>query len=174
MRWAWADLTVPSQARYRLNQFRRSLGAQPDETAARTVRAGLTPEQWALFAAMAPRDRWHAIETARLLREAGNDDAELELAALLHDAGKGYIRLHERVIFVLLSRFPRLLHRLAASDGRGLRGALHRSLRHAEAGAALALAAGASERVAWLIGTHHNPDSADTQALALLDADERA
>ncbi len=174
MHWASADGAVPSQARYRAGQFWRALGARPSESALGRVREQLTADQWTLFVAMAPRDQWHAIETVRLLHEAGHDDPELDLAALLHDAGKGYIRLHERVVYVLLCSSPRLLRRLAQPDGRGWRGALHRSLCHAEAGARLAPAAGASQRVAQLIACHHHPDAADAQAVALLDADERA
>jgi hypothetical protein len=170
----WADSAVPSRAHYRAGQFLRSIGARPDEPALHRVRCRLNTAQWSLFEAMAPRDQWHAIETVRLLSEGGHDDPELELAALLHDAGKGYIRLHERVVYVLLSSVPRLLRRVATPGERGWRCAMRRSLLHAETGAELALATGASERVAWLIRMHHHPDPDDTQLLALLAADERA
>ncbi|MHB8574394.1 MAG: HD domain-containing protein [Dehalococcoidia bacterium] len=122
---------------------------------------------------MAPRDQWHAVETLRLLGLLSTD-ADLAVAALLHDAGKGYIRLHERVLYVLAAHHPALLHRLARSQGAGWRAALDRMMRHAETGAAMTLAAGSSQRAAELILQHHEPNRSDLAALALLDADERA
>src|SRR5579872_3200975 len=89
--------------RYRLLQFRRSIGARPNAAALVALRAQLTPSQQTLFFAMSPRDQWHGIETLRLLPPAFRDDADLALAALLHDCGKGYIHLHERVLYVLLA-----------------------------------------------------------------------
>jgi hypothetical protein len=161
-------------ARYRLGQFRRALGAQPDAAALAEMRALLTPAQQRLFLQMAPRDQWHCIETLRLLPPALRADRDVAVAALLHDAGKGYIRLHERVLFVLLGRAPWLLRRIARPGGRGLRGALHRSLTHAETGAEMALRASASARTAALIRGHHAPPPGDPAALALSAADDRA
>jgi putative nucleotidyltransferase with HDIG domain len=152
----------------------RAFGARPRPEALALVRERLTDRQRRLFAVMSPRDQWHAIETARLLHEAGFEDPDLESAALFHDAGKGYIRLHERVLFVLLARYPPLLRRVARGDGSGWRGSLYRSAVHAEAGARLAREAGLSDRAVRLIATHHAPDPSDAEAVALLDADERA
>lgn len=174
---------MPSKLRYRAGQFRRSIGARPSQAALRRARLSLNDRQWALFQAMSPRDQWHAIETADLLGaaqsagsagSAGSCAPDFAVAALLHDAGKGYIRLHERGLYVLLGASPPLLRLLARSDRPGLRGALHRTLHHADIGARLALASGASERAAQLIRTHHRPDPDDAAALALLDADDRA
>lgn len=162
-----------SGPRYRLAQFRRALGARPDAAGLAEVRARLSPAQQALFLRMSPRDQWHSIATLRLLPPAMRADADLAVAALLHDAGKGYIRLHERVLFVLLARTSPLLMRFAAPR-TGLRGALLRIGRHAERGAVLAAAAGATPRAVRLIRSHHHPDPRDPAALALLDADDRA
>lgn len=137
------------------------------------MRSLLSPQQQSLFGGMSPRDQWHSVQTLRLLSPDLQADRDVALATLLHDAGKGRIRLHQRVLFVLLSPFPALLHRLAR-PGSGWRGALHRSLHHAEAGARLAAIAGTSERTATLIRAHHNPNPYDAAALALLDADDRA
>ncbi len=170
---------MPSgRVRYRIGQFRRALGARPAPSQLAGVRVRLNAAQWRLFCGMAPRDRWHAVETLRLLDERGAADPDLALAALLHDAGKGYIRLHERVLFVLIARWPWLLRRLAVRHGARWRTALYRSARHAATGARLAREAGASERAAALIRYHHRLRDArqtgDPDLLALIDADERA
>lgn len=160
--------------RYRVAQLRRAVGARPDAAALAAARSLLTPAQLALFMAMSPRDQWHSAESLRLLPPALRADADLAVAALLHDAGKGYVRLHERVLYVLLALAPPLLQRAAAPRGPRWRRALHRSLHHAETGARLARAAGASERAATLIRDHHAPNPTDPAAVALLAADERA
>jgi putative nucleotidyltransferase with HDIG domain len=161
-------------AGYRIAQFRRAVGARSTTEQLAQVRSRLTEPQWRLFRAMAPRDQWHAVETLRLLGECGAADPDLALAALLHDAGKGYIRLHERVLFVLLARWPWLLRRLAAPHGARWRTALFRSAIHAETGARLAREAGASERAVSLIRNHHAARSNDAGLLALIEADARA
>lgn len=163
-----------SSAGYRFAQFRRALDARPTPAQLAATRARLNEPQWRLFSGMAPRDQWHAVETLRLLGERGAADPHLALAALLHDAGKGYICLHERVLFVLIARWPRLLRRLAAPRGPHWRRALFRSATHAATGARLARAAGASERAVSLIRDHHAAWSEDPELLALIDADARA
>jgi hypothetical protein len=170
---AGAPRRLIDQTGYRIGQFRRALGAKPAGADLALMQALLSPAQQALFCDMSPRDQWHSVQTLRLLPPLWQADREVAVAALLHDAGKGRIRLHERVLFVVLSASPRLLRRLAHS-GTGWRGALERTLRHGEAGARLALMSGASERTAALIRTHHHPNPHDSAALALLDADDRA
>ncbi len=161
------------RALYRLRQFCRAVAARPSDADLAAARAVLTEAQLAIFLTMAPRDQWHSIETLRLLR--GNlSDPDAELAALLHDAGKGYVLLHERVVYVLLSTFPALLARLAAPNRGRLRSALYRSLHHAEVGADLAMEAGASARAVQIIRGHHHTDASDTIALALASADDHA
>ncbi len=163
-----------SRALYRLAQFRRAIGARPDPAGLAEARCLLSDLQWRAFCRMSARDQWHGIETLWLLRHAGWNDAELELAALLHDTGKGYIRLHERVLYVLLAPFPKLLGLCASSDGKSVRGALYRLHYHAGRSAELALRSGAGERVARLIRLHHQLDPADSAAAALANADDRA
>lgn len=159
---------------YRLAQFRRALGARPSPAQIAEARALLTPAQWRLYTGMSSRDQWHSSETLRLLAARGRDDRDLSLAALLHDAAKGYIRLPERVLYVLLARTPWLLRRLASPRGPRWRTALHRSATHADAGANCALAAGCGARVAHLIRRHHTAQPTDAALAALIAADERA
>jgi hypothetical protein len=88
--------------------------------------------------------------------------------------GKGRISVWQRVVFVLLNAVaPRLLCRLASDDRRGWRGALARSLDHAERGAALAEAAGATPETVRLIRLHRTPPGDDV-ALGMLQAADEA
>jgi len=159
---------------YRLQQFRRALDAAPDAAALYAARQQLSPAQWLLFQTLSPRDQWHSVETMRTVQRAGHFDNDLLTAALLHDAGKGYIALHHRILYVLLARMPLLLRHLAAPCGSPWRTALHRSANHTETGACLALAAGASERAVALIRGHHRLGWADPEARALAIADDTA
>jgi len=165
---------IAVRARYRVRQFGRTLGAHPAAADLRAARAALSAEEWTLFRGMSPRDQWHSIETWRLLEREGFTEPALRTAALLHDAGKGRVRLHERVLFVLLARAPAALERLAAANAPGTRGALHRIVHHAEAGASLAAAAGAPPRTVELIRRHHNSSIDEPELAALIRADERA
>ncbi|HEY8491932.1 MAG TPA: hypothetical protein VIO14_13175 [Dehalococcoidia bacterium] len=166
------------RAWYRVRQFREAVraaapGGEEDERA--VVAAYLTETQQSLFFTMTRRDRRHSVQTCRLLLEQGHRDPDLLAAALLHDVGKGRIRLWHRVAYVLLSAAaPRLLRRLARPGGEGWRAVLYRSLHHPEAGAAQALAAGASAETARLIREHHAPATDDERLRALIRADEEA
>jgi len=158
---------------YRAHQFRRALGARPGPEDLRLVERLLTPPQRALFLAMSPRDQRHGVATLRLLCNQAERSPDLAVAALLHDAGKGYIRLHERVLYVLLASFPRLLDRVERQGAQGVRSALYRSRRHAQAGASLAEGAGAGPDAVRLIRLHHT-EAAGAELRALQDADRRA
>jgi hypothetical protein len=138
------------------------------------VAAHLTPREQELFGSMEVSDQRHALDVFHALKAKGQADASLLAAALLHDVGKGRISVWQRVVFVLLNAVaPRLLCRLASGDGRGWRGALARSLDHAERGAALAEEAGATPETARLIRLHRAPPG-DDAALAMLQAADEA
>ncbi|HLZ69801.1 MAG TPA: HD domain-containing protein [Dehalococcoidia bacterium] len=169
-----SEQATVAAARYRMQQFIRALGARPGHADLAQARSLLSEPHWRLFRQMAPRDQQHAIETLRLIGMEGAPSPDLALAALLHDAGKGYVRLHERVLFVLLALWPRLLWRLSAEHGPHWRAALWRSARHAETGARLAAETGASARVADLIRRHHTRAADDRELRALIEADARA
>lgn len=169
---------VFGRAWYRVRQFRQAVRAAApggEEEDRAVVTAYLTEAQQSLFFTMTRRDRRHSVQTCRLLLEQGHRDPDLLAAALLHDVGKGPIRLWHRVAYVLLAAgAPGLLRRLARADASGWRGALYRSLHHAEAGAARALAAGATAETARLIREHHTPRTDDERLRALIRADEEA
>ena len=162
-----------ARARYRSRQFFDALRADVGEADRARVARYLNPEQQRLLHAMALRDQRHALDVLYALERQGHDDEALLAAALLHDVGKGGIRLWERVAFVLLkAASPRLLERVASEGGAGWRRALWRSLHHAELGAALAEASGAPAETVRLIRMHKEQGAADPLLALLRQADE--
>ncbi len=162
-----------ARARYRSRQFFDALRAAVGEVDRARVARYLSPEQQRLFHAMALRDQRHALDVLYVLERQGRDDEALLAAALLHDVGKGAIRLWERVAFVLLkAASPRLLERVASEGGAGWRRALWRSLHHAELGAALAEGSGAPAETVRLIRMHEEQGTADPLLVLLRKADE--
>jgi putative nucleotidyltransferase with HDIG domain len=160
-------------ARYRTRQFLRALQERPDRSSRRLVDDYLNASARSLFGGLSPRDQQHSARTAALILQAGDNDPELIVAALLHDIGKGQQRLWQRILYVLLAALsPRLLARFAR-PGAGWRGALDRAARHPALGAELTRAAGYSDRVAQLVAAHHR-QTASGDLLALQRADERA
>src|SRR3990172_8379609 len=106
-----------ARAAYRSRQFFGALRARVGEEERLEVAAHLTPAEQDLFYAMEPRDQRHALNTLGILRAGGQRDPSLLAAALLHDVGKGPIRLWHRVAFVLLKAVtPGLLKRLASGE----------------------------------------------------------
>lgn len=163
------------RAVYRVRQFARAVGARPHPAALAVLDTLLSEGERALFFAQSSRDQHHGLETLRLLKLQGEPSRELSRAALLHDAGKGYIRLHERVIYVLLAAVaPRLLERFCAANGSRLPGALARIRTHPTAGAARLAVLGASQRELDLIRRHHQQPGDDRELAALIAADDQA
>ncbi|HUG17097.1 MAG TPA: hypothetical protein VMM78_18975 [Thermomicrobiales bacterium] len=135
-------------------------------------------EQWALLARLSPFDRSHQLRVRRHLVERGCDDPDLLLAALLHDAGKaddcGMAGSPARALSVLARRVPGLNCRLTTErHPRWLHG-LYLAEHHAQLGASLARAAGASERCCELISRHEEDTVVDDPLLAALVAADNA
>ncbi len=151
---------------YRLRQFLASLRPHISPHERRQAYVYLSPAQVTLFEGMTLRDQRHCLDVFQALRRRGCADSELLTAALLHDVGKGRLRLWHRVAYVLLSAAsPGLLEGWAAQETAGWRGVLGRLRRHAEEGAALAAAVGTPPSVVRLIrGDPTDPRSALLQA----------
>ncbi len=162
-----------ARAAYRSRQLFGALRSKVAEEERVELAAYLTPGEQGLFYAMEVRDQRHGLDTFGALKAGGQREPSLLAAALLHDVGKGRIRLWHRVAFVLLKAVsPSLLRRLAAGDGPGWRGAFARSLDHAERGATLAEAAGSSAETVRLIRLHRTPPGDDVALAHLQAADD--
>lgn len=164
-------------ALWRVRQFGHAVQSRPDPVVDAELQRLLESDaQWRLLARLTPFDRAHHLRVHQILVEAGHDDPDLLLAALLHDVGKagecGRVNAFHRATHVLLGRVsPALLHHIAG-NGSWLRRGLWLSVNHAEIGASIVRAAGGSERCCALIA-HHDDPSANTDPLlaALAGAD---
>ncbi len=158
---------------YRARQLRRTLA--PGITAAdlRVAEAVLGNDLYTLFAAMQQADQRHCLDVYQKLRAEGEDDAEVLVAALVHDAGKGggsarRIRTWHRVAYVALGLLPSgALDRIARGDG-----GLARLHRHGEATLRLVRRAGASEGVVGLLEVMESDRGDDPRTTRLLAADD--
>ena len=121
----------------KVRQFRSHVRARvgTDERAALTD--WLTPAQLALFDSMHVADRRHGLDVVATLRGEGQDDPDLLLAGLLHDAGKGRTGVWPRVAYALGQQYGSWVWRVAGVLP-GWRLALVRLRDHAETSAALA------------------------------------
>jgi putative nucleotidyltransferase with HDIG domain len=156
-----------------VHRFFRALTARVDPAERQVVADNLTPAQQRLFWAMMVQDQRHSLDVFYTLQRRGCRDQDLLLAALLHDIGKGYVRLWQRVVFVLLQAGPPgLLRRLALPNGRGWQRAMASLKEHGIRGADLARDAGAPPAVVELIRNHQRLPGSDRRAALLRTAEE--
>jgi hypothetical protein len=134
----------------RFRQFRTHLGARVAPGERTALETWLTPAQLAIFDSMHVADRRHGLDVAASLRAQQVGQAEVLLAGLLHDAGKGDTGVWPRVAYALGRAYGAGIPRLARWLP-GFRTALDRLDRHAEASAELAAAAGCTARTVELI-----------------------
>ena len=135
-------LTYLARWPYRIGQLLRGFRTAVDPGDARAIAELLSPAELDLFLAMRPRDRRHAVETMhhvdRIAREHGTEaPAELRVAGLMHDIGKGQLRVEDRILYVILRALSlELVDRITATHGARWRLALWQLRHHASVGAA--------------------------------------
>jgi hypothetical protein len=165
--------------RYRLSQFWRTLFAKIDQPELEQALVGLSQSQKALFMRMQPGEQNHALIVYRRLLEMGENQPDLLVAALLHDAGKLRYRINplERSMVVLvkavLPKKALLWGELPSINWDSLpawRKAFIVAEQHPEWGAELARKAGVSVLTENLIRQHdqpysQGPDSEETSLL---------
>src|SRR4030042_4400816 len=138
-----------------VRRFLRRLRARVGPAERQMIARNLTPAQQRLFWAMMVEDQRHSLDVFHTLQRRGCRDRDLLLAALLHDVGKGEVRLWHRGLYVLLRPGPSgLLRRLAQPNGAGWRRALASINEHGRRGATLAPEAAAPPAVVELIRNH--------------------
>jgi len=159
---------------YRSRQFFRSVAASIDKEEADEVRRRLTPEQQCLFFAMTARDQRHCYDVFKTLSSQRGSDADLLAAALLHDVGKGRIRLWHRVAYVVLGAIsPSLLRKAARDDGAAWRQACAACIDHSRRGGTMLEQVGAPAAIVQLVLYHERAkDCPDQRAVRLQAADE--
>lgn len=134
----------------KLRQTKRHLTARVSTSERHALAAWLSPRELAVFDGMHVADRRHGLDVVAALRAGGDREAEVLVAGLLHDAGKGDTGMLPRILYSLGQagigwpvRVGRLLPGMPAS--------LERLAAHAETSAELAAAAGCSPRTVELI-----------------------
>jgi hypothetical protein len=154
----------------RARQFRAHLRANvtPEERTA--LVAWISPKQLELFDSMHMADRRHGLDVVASLHAEGVADADLLVAGLLHDAGKGGTGVWPRVGYTLGQRYGTWIWRVAGLLP-GFGPALERLRTHAESSAALAVHAGCSPRTVELIRHQDSPNDPEFGELLRL-ADE--
>lgn len=130
----------------------------------------LTPAQLRLFDSMHRADQRHGLDVVEYLRTHGAIDADLLLAGLLHDSGKGRrVRLVHRIAWTLGQRYGTWIWRVS-SHLPTFRTGLATLRDHAARSAELSEAAGCSVKTNELIRNQEKPTT--DYGRLLLEADE--
>lgn len=162
-----------ARARHRAHQFFEALRPHVDDADRREAYAVLNDGQRRLFETMMLRDQQHGMAVFHRIRAVYAGDTALQAAALLHDCGKGRVRLWERVAYVLLDAVaPSMLPRIASEHGAGWRRAFWRLYHHPEIGADLVAATGAEADIVRMIREQDAGPHGDARLAALQAADE--
>ena len=140
----------------KVRQFGGHIRARVARSERDALAAWLTPAQLAAFDAMHVADRRHGLDVVGALRGDGVDEPDVLVAGLLHDAGKGRTGVLPRVAYSLGQAYGSWVWRLAAILP-GFGAAIDELRVHPERSAAIAAAAGCSDRTVDLIRHQDRP-----------------
>jgi len=162
-----------SRLLYRTRQFWQAISTRSPEEDLELISSILTQPQLVLFQQMQASEQAHSQRVLRELITLGEKNADLQVAALLHDVGKtrAPLRLWERVLIVLVKsicpgcvlKWGQLLTGELIS-GMGWRRPFVVAVNHPRWGAELADQCGSSRMAVELIGRHQehlNPSQED-------------
>ena len=156
------------RAGYRAGQLVRGLRTALSPRELIAARSLLSARELQLFAGLHPRDRRHSMDVMRWLEARTRPSRELLVAALLHDVGKGQLRVLDRVAYVALNAIsPRLVDGVAREHGPRWRQGLWRLRHHPQLGAERLIEAGSSQRVVELVAAHIRADGAEQTGVEL-------
>jgi putative nucleotidyltransferase with HDIG domain len=144
---------------YRVGQFWKALTAVSDPQDLALVRQVLPPQLMALFLSLQTSEQMHSLSVLDQLRQQGETNEDLWVAALLHDIGKTRypLRLWERVIIVMGNTFfPRRAKAWGQAEPHGWKRPFVVAEQHAVWGAEMAASAGASSLAVKLIRRHQD------------------
>jgi hypothetical protein len=152
-------MSLLSRILYRSRQFRLAFFGPwppvPDEA----LSPHLSPSLITIFRRMKPSEQAHSFAVLERLKTSGYSDPDLLTAALLHDVGKTLspLSVWDRVFIVVGKRFfPRMVKRWGDGEPHGLECPFVVAARHADWGAELVSAAGASARTVDLVRRHQD------------------
>ena len=131
----------------------------------------LNDDEQTLFRRLRPADQRHALAVYAAARDAWPNDVALQIAALLHDVGKGRPGLADRTGLTLTKALaPWLLLRWQLHQPTSRRGRIARLVGDTEASARLAELAGSRSDVVATLRSYGFREHASGRRLARLDA----
>lgn len=161
---------------YRARQFWHALIAFPAPEELAQVEEILAPAQMALFRQMHRSEQAHSLQIFLQLRARYEQQADVWVAALLHDVGKSCypLTIWERVVIVLgRAWFPGRVKAWGQGEPRGWKRPFVVAEQHPAWGAEMAQQAGASPLAVSLIGRHQEPLALSNAPGAFLSLEDR-
>jgi len=148
---------------YRSRQFWQAISTRSSREDLELAASHLTAAQFELFKQMHESEQAHSSRILKELRKRGDNNIDLQTAALLHDLGKIQMPLHlwERILIVIVRAFcPDCAHNWGSvlagktQEDPGWRRAFIAAEQHPAWGADLASLCGTSELAVSLIARH--------------------
>jgi len=150
------------QILYRGRQTWNIVTAIPEKDDIDQVGKILSPDLMSLFLCLQPGEQAHSFWVYNQLRQSGETNHDLLVAALLHDVGKSLhrLRLWERIVIVLGKTYiPQGVKAWGQGEPHGFMRPFVISEKHPDWGADMAAQAGASQLTVSIIRRHQEPQN---------------